>query len=330
MPRKPRLFVPGATYHVYCRVARGEFVFSEAEYSEVFIETLLDVRDRDDLSILAWCLMSNHYHVVMKTSSVPLWRSMARLQGKTAREHNRRRGVLGRLWQSRYRARLIDSNEYFMQVVAYVHLNPVAAGLVADPADYRLSGHREVIGHRPAFLLDAKDLLELFGTPDPAEMRAEYLSWLRVVAEERWFHRGLAELPWWRDAENGEEIANPHRRGGVETYDQRAHEAERLQLDLDDLLERFEQVTGVTAADLGSAKRGPELPNWRVDLTAIVVGKYGHRVCDVAKALKKNPGTVSRWLTTADRKLLQELPYRSHLDDLDRRIQCLKTPKVIK
>ncbi len=330
MPRKPRLFVSGATYHVYCRVARGEFVFSEAEYSEAFIEALLDVRDRDDLSILAWCLMSNHYHVVMKTSSVPLWRSMARLQGKTAREHNRRRGVLGRLWQSRYKARLIDSNEYFMQVVAYVHLNPVAAGLVADPADYRLSGHREVIGRRPPFLLDAKDLLELFGTTEPTAMRAEYLSWLRLVAEERWFDRGLAELPWWRDAEDDEEIANPHRHRGVETYDQRPHEMDRLQTDLDDLLERFGRVTGVTAADLKSARRGPDLPDRRMDLTAIAAGRYGYRVCDVARVLEKNPGTVSRWLTSADRRSLQEPHYRTHLDDLDRRIQHIKPPKVIK
>jgi len=330
MPRKARLFVPGATYHVYCRVARGEFVFSDPSNAEVFIDILRDVRERDDLSILAWCLMSNHYHVVMKTSSIPLWRSMARLQGKIARDHNRRRGVLGRLWQSRYRARLIDSNEYLMQVVAYVHLNPVAAGLVADPADYPLSGHREAIARRAPFLLDVKDLLELFGTTDPAAMRAEYLTWLRLVANERWLDQGPTELPWWRDAEHEEEIANPHRHRGAETYDQRREENDRLFIDLDELLKRFEHVTGVSASDLRSTRRGPDLPNWRIDLTAIAVGRFGHRVCDVAKILEKNPGTVSRWLTKADSRLLQEPRYQAHLDDLDRRIQQLTTAKVIK
>ena len=108
MPRKPRLFVPGAIYHVYCRVARGEFVFGDLVEAEAFIETVRDVRDRDGLSIFAWTLMNNHYHLVIKTGSVPLWRSMARLQGKVAREHNRRRRYLGRLWQSRYKARIID------------------------------------------------------------------------------------------------------------------------------------------------------------------------------------------------------------------------------
>jgi hypothetical protein len=70
----------------------------------------------------------------------------ARLQGSVARNHNRRHRYLGRFWQSRYRARVIDTNEYFRRVVAYVHLNPVAAGVVDDPAEYPYSGHREIVG----------------------------------------------------------------------------------------------------------------------------------------------------------------------------------------
>jgi putative transposase len=330
MPRKSRLFVPGATYHVYCRVARGEYVFDDPANCELFIESLRGVRDRDDLSILAWCLMSNHYHIVMETASVSLWRSMARLQGKIAREHNRRRRVLGRLWQSRYRARLIDSNEYFKQVVAYVHLNPVAAGLADDPADYPLSGHREAIGRRPPFLLDAKNLLRCFGTTDPATMRAEYLTWVRLVAEERWFDQGLTELPWWKNAEDREEIANPHRHRGVETYDQRTAAIDRVSVDLIDLLNCFEHVTGVMLSDLRSSKRGPDLPSRRIDLTALAVGRFGHRVCDVAELLNKNPGTVSRWLTNAGKRALEDQSYKALIDDLDSRIQDLAMGKVIK
>jgi len=204
MPRKLRLFIPYATYHVYCRVARGEFVFANRSDTDLFLETLCDVRDRDGLSILAWCLMTNHYHLVLKTGSVPLWRTMARLQRTVAKEHNRRRRYLGRLWQSRYRARLIDSNEYFGQVVAYVHLNPVVAGLVSDPASYALSGHREAIGRSRTGILDSQALLELFGEDHPAQMRTAYLYWMRSVAEAKWLEQGLRELPWWIDAADAE------------------------------------------------------------------------------------------------------------------------------
>jgi REP element-mobilizing transposase RayT len=330
MPRKARLFISGATYHVYCGVARGEFVFEDASNTEVFIDTLRDVRDRDGLSVLAWCLMTNHYHVVMKTGSVPLWRSMARLQGKTAREHNRKRQVLGRLWQSRYRARVVDSNDYFRQVVAYVHLNPVAAGLVTDPADYHLSGHREAVGLRGAFILDVENLLGVFGTANPAEMRAEYLRWVRLVAEERRHENGLADLPWWKEASNQEEIANPHRHRGAETYDQRRATEDRVHIGLEELFDAFEHVTGMTVRDLRSTKRGPSLPSGRIDLTAIAVGRFGHRVCDVADRLKKNPGTVSRWFTKADRRSQYDPEYLSHLDDLDVRITDQTGSKVIK
>ena len=80
MPRKPRLFVPGATYHVYCRVARGEFVFDEPFEADCFVETVRKVGGLHHWKVLAWCLMGNHYHLVVKTSSIPLWRTMQRLQ----------------------------------------------------------------------------------------------------------------------------------------------------------------------------------------------------------------------------------------------------------
>ena len=76
MARKPRLFVPGATYHVYCRVARGEFVFDDPYEAEEFVEKVREVRDADDWRILAWCVMSNHYHLAVRMGEVALSRSM--------------------------------------------------------------------------------------------------------------------------------------------------------------------------------------------------------------------------------------------------------------
>ena len=102
MPRRPRLFIPGAIYHVYCRVARGEFVFDDGREADEFVEAVREVGDLDGWEVLAWCLMGNHYHLVVKTGMTPLWRSMLRLQARVARGFNRRRRYLGRLWQSRY------------------------------------------------------------------------------------------------------------------------------------------------------------------------------------------------------------------------------------
>lgn len=67
MPRHTRLFVPRATYHVYCRVARGEFVFDDDDVAIEFIEVLRRVRDLDGWTVFAWCLMGNHYHMIGAT-----------------------------------------------------------------------------------------------------------------------------------------------------------------------------------------------------------------------------------------------------------------------
>ena len=71
MPRHPRLFIRGGTYHVDCRVARGEFVFDDDHEAVEYVETLREVRDLDCWTVLAWCLMGNHYHLVVKTAQVP-------------------------------------------------------------------------------------------------------------------------------------------------------------------------------------------------------------------------------------------------------------------
>jgi len=77
MPRRPRLFLPYGIYHVYCRVARGEFVFDDHSEAAEFVEHLRSVRDLDGWTIFAWCLMGNHYHLILKTGAVVLHQCQA-------------------------------------------------------------------------------------------------------------------------------------------------------------------------------------------------------------------------------------------------------------
>jgi REP element-mobilizing transposase RayT len=145
MPRPPRFFVDGAYHHVYARVSRGERIFGEDAEASRFVEILHQVKRRDGLTVLAWCLMANHYHLALRTGPVPLWRSMRLIQWQFARGHNRRKRQLGPVWQGRYQVRTVDDERYLLQLIAYVHLNPVAAGVVDEPGRHRWSGHRELL-----------------------------------------------------------------------------------------------------------------------------------------------------------------------------------------
>ena len=76
MARRPRVFVEGLIYHVYNRVGRGEAPFKLEDEAQVFYSLLHEVKKRDGLTVFAWCIMSNHYHLAVRTSTVPLWRSI--------------------------------------------------------------------------------------------------------------------------------------------------------------------------------------------------------------------------------------------------------------
>lgn len=322
MSRKPRLFVPGATYHVYCRVARGEFAFDDPLEAAEFVEQVRRVRDFDDWRIPAWCLMGNHYHLVVKTGPVPLWRSMLRLQAGIARGFNRRRRYLGRLWQGRYRARIIDSNDYFRQVVSYVHLNPVAAGVVSDPADYDHSGHREIVGHGPARLVDVSSVLIGFEDGHQRGALQNYCAWIREVAAARWADRGIEDLPWWRSARNRDEIAAPDEHPEAETFDGMAIDDDRVSCTLPGFVELFERFAGCRIDDLASPLKTKVLVHGRVELTLLGVSRYGFSSSDLARLIRKHPSSVTRWLTEGLSRERGDRTFRDRICHLDRQISA--------
>ena len=317
MPRHPRLFFPGGIYHVYCRVARGEFVFDDHFEAIEFIEVLRNVRDLDGLTIFAWALMGNHYHLVVKTRNVDLWRSMARLQGTVSRSHNRRHRYLGRLWQSRYRARVIDTDDYFRQVIAYVHLNPVAAGVVDDPAEYAYSGHREIVGVCRPHLVDRRAVLRGFGARDVRGSTDDYLHWVLSVAEARWANTGVSDLPWWTQANHVDEIADIDRHPGATTFDGESLTEDRAELELDEFALRFEAVSGHALDDLASRFRSAQQIRGRVELTTLAVCRYGLRTCDVATLIGKHGNSVTKWLNKGLRSEGNDPEFKRRIDDLD-------------
>lgn len=322
MPRKPRLFLPHATYHVYCRVARGEFVFDDPSEADSFVEAVRRVADLHHLKIFAWCLMGNHYHLVVRTDSIPLWRTMQRLQGNVARQFNRRRRYLGRLWQSRYRARLIDSQDYFRQVVSYVHLNPVAARIVTDPSDYAQSGHREIIGRCTPRLIDVPSVLIGFEDGIASNSRASYLNWVRAVAEAKWFEQGLSELPWWKNARDINEILESDEHPEATIFDGQALEEDRPTIALADFMNLFEHASGHNIMELSSPLRTFDLTQGRIELTLLAVARFGLRSTELAALLDKHQSSLTRWLNRGLKSEIEDQQFRDRINDLDAEISA--------
>jgi REP element-mobilizing transposase RayT len=135
MPRSLRVFVDGGIYHVYNRFASGEPVFADPEEALNFVDLLRYVKQRDGWTVFAWALMSNQYHLAIRSRAVPISRGFHYLQGRFSQRFNRSRKRTSALWQSRYHAKSINQQDYLDRVILYIHLNPVAGGLVDRPAD---------------------------------------------------------------------------------------------------------------------------------------------------------------------------------------------------
>jgi REP element-mobilizing transposase RayT len=305
---------------VYCRVARGEFVFDDDFEAIEFVEVLRKVRDLDGWTVLAWCLMGNHYHLVLRTREVDLWRSMARFQGRVARGYNRRHRFLGRLWQSRYRARVIDSDDYYRKVVTYVHLNPVAAGLTVDPAKFEFSGHRELIGVCRPYVIDRAAALVGFGSQGGPGSPADYEAWIRAVAEARWANGPVSELPWWAQANHVDEIAETERHPQAITFDGRRLAEDRVELDLCDFAHRFETASEYSVENLTSRFRSSEHILGRIIFTTLAANRYRIRGRDIATFLAKHHNSVTKWLTKGLRKEAADPEFKRLLDTIDEAI----------
>ena len=201
MPRAGRTFEEGRIYHVYNRVGGGWMVFEDEKLCERFVEIFRQVVVRDEGTSLGWCLLGNHYHLILRQGPVPLSRSLKTLQQGVTRARNLRDRTFGPLWQGRFNAKEVTDDRYLMQLVAYIHLNPVTAGLVHDPDQYRWSGHREIIGRRRNPIVAVDDVLLLFGQTRRRALR-RYRAAMSAVEGEDWGSRGPGALPWWRQPQS--------------------------------------------------------------------------------------------------------------------------------
>ena len=273
-------------------------VFSKPDEAHEFVEVVADIKKLHAFEVLAWCLMGNHYHIVIRTRSFPLWRSMARIQSRVARGHNRRRRILGRLWQSRYKARVVFDDRYYRQLLAYVHLNPVAAGLVEDPAAHPWSGHSALIGQIPAKLVDVDPALVGFGGTLEKSRKA-YLEQVRLVAEARWIDAGVRKLPWWKKVSNDDQlIEEEDAQDAVDFRGETVSCVPSNRIDLELAAGLVCEATGSSMADLRGRSTSAGISLARKALATLAVDHLEHSVADVADLLNKHPGSVSRWLKT--------------------------------
>jgi REP element-mobilizing transposase RayT len=180
MARPLRVEFPGALYHVTSRGNAREPVYADDADREAFLDELVETRGRFGWRLHAYCLMGNHYHLVLGTPEANLSRGMRQLNGVYTQRFNRRHQRVGHLFQGRFKAIVVEREGYLLELCRYVVLNPVRAGIVPAPEGYRWSSYRATVGVDPApGWLDLDWLLEHFGRPH-AHARRRYADFVQA------------------------------------------------------------------------------------------------------------------------------------------------------
>lgn len=164
MVRSLRIEFPGALYHVTCRGNRRESIFRDRADRLAWLAEIELVCHRFHFVIHAFCLMSNHFHLLAETPEGNLGQGMRQLNSAYSQFYNRRHGLVGHVLQGRYKAVLVQKDSYLNELSRYIVLNPVRAGIATSPGDWEWSSYRYVMGWAPAPLwLDFEYLLASFG-----------------------------------------------------------------------------------------------------------------------------------------------------------------------
>lgn len=166
MPRAARLDISGVLQHVIVRGIEGRDIFLDDQDRSLFLTRLSSLLRETSTRCFAWSLLPNHFHLLLVPTAAPLSHLMRSLLTGYAVGFNRKYRRAGHLFQNRYKSIVCEEEPYLLELVRYIHLNPLRAGLIANLEDldrYPWSGHAVLMGHRSLEGQETRSILERFG-----------------------------------------------------------------------------------------------------------------------------------------------------------------------
>jgi len=180
MSRPLRIEYPGAWYHVMNRGRRRENIFLSRYDYETFIQVLREASGGWNLKISAYCLMSNHYHLLVHTPDGNISRCMRHINGVYTQRFNRQHKKDGQLFRGRYKAVLIDADSYLLEVLRYIHRNPLRAGITEKLSDFGWSSHQGYMSKAKKWEWLYKDVLLSMFSKKKSTRRSAYIDFVSL------------------------------------------------------------------------------------------------------------------------------------------------------
>ncbi len=195
MTRPLRIQYPGAWYHIMNRGRRSEKIFCNKDDYEIFLEVLKESAEMWSVRVAAYCLMPNHYHILLQTPAGNISRAMRHINGVYTQRYNKKNFCDGQLFRGRYKSILVEEDNYLLQLVRYIHRNPVTAGIASKPNDYLWSSERGYLSIGKKWNWLHKEFIFSLLTKDKRQWVRQYKKFVSVDNDEKM--AGLLERERW-------------------------------------------------------------------------------------------------------------------------------------
>jgi len=307
MARKARLEVEGGLYHVITRGNDRQDVFHEDEDYKKLLSLLATQKQKTGFFLYAYCLMTNHIHLLIERRGETVGRIMQRVLTGYSQWYNRRHRHVGHVFQGRHKAILCDGDKYLAELVRYIHLNPVRAKMVALAEDHPYSSHREYLGLAPSGMVDVDPLLRRFGHTREIAV-AEFRDHVAAGAGNTYpaDFDSPAAMPTIDATEFIDETI--HRMGEIDTRRSRRDHG-TLTFNAEAMLSAVETVFGVPRESFCSNAKSAQSVMAK-EVFILASREIGAAVTEIASIMNLDPSTVSRRSDAAKLRLALDAKLR--------------------
>lgn len=303
MPRLARLDVVGVLQHVMVRGIEKRDIFIDDLDRRRFLRHFSELLIKTETACMAWCLMPNHFHLLLRSQKTKLSFFMRRLLTSYAVGFNLRHDRVGHLFQNRYKSLVCEEEPYLLELIRYIHLNPVRAGIISDAGElqsYLWSGHAVLMGKAELAGQVTSEVLSRFGN-NPLKARGKYLAFVMEAADaghrDRFGTEGGILGSYLVRGKPGEESGDSRVLGSGDFVEQLWGEQEQeipeFSISFPVLLQEVAAAFDVEVSSLRHANKSHGTSQARAALCYLAMREFGYSGVALARALGITPAGVT-------------------------------------
>jgi putative transposase len=311
MARKPRVHFPGALYHVIVRGNKGQRVFRQGADFKLYLRLLGEYKEVFEFALCAYALMPTHVHLLVEARDKPLSGLMQRLQFRYTRNYNIRYRTWGHLFQGRYKAILCEKDSYLVELSAYIHLNPVRAGLVRHPREYRWTSYGSYLNGGKIGIVDVEPVLGQFSADKGKAVRAYEQYVLDHMGDG---HRGEFYKVEDQRFLGSEEFSDKMRRGAREKIEH------VYDISLGDMVDGVEMRFGMPASVIRGMSRNRIGASGRSIVGYLGRKLAGYPLSSIADYFRRDPVSLCQGIAKVEKRMREEDGFGEKLMGLEKNL----------